>query len=53
MNRTPEAFSEAIEEGTDVPPAVLQETLALFSDGSVALLAYNEQTSERRDRAGA
>jgi zinc/manganese transport system substrate-binding protein len=44
-NRTPEAFSEAIEEGTDVAPADLQDTLALFADGSVSLLAYNEQTA--------
>ena len=44
-NATPAEFSEAIEEGTDVPPAVLQETLAVFSSGSVALLAYNDQTA--------
>jgi zinc/manganese transport system substrate-binding protein len=44
-NQTPDEFSEAIEEGTDVAPSVLQDTLALFSDGSVALLAYNEQTA--------
>lgn len=44
-NMTPEAFSASIEEGTDVPPAVLQQTLALFGDGSIALLAYNEQTA--------
>jgi zinc/manganese transport system substrate-binding protein len=44
-NQTPDEFSEAIEEGTDVAPAVLQETLGLFADGSVALLAYNEQTA--------
>ena len=44
-NQTPAAFSEAIEEGTDVAPAVLQETLALFADDSVSLLAYNSQTA--------
>jgi zinc/manganese transport system substrate-binding protein len=44
-NQTPEEFSEAIEEGTDVAPLVLQQTLALFDDNSVALLAYNEQTA--------
>jgi len=44
-NKTPKSFSEAIEEGTDVSPAVLKETLDLFSGGSVKLLAYNEQTS--------
>ena len=44
-NRTPEAFSEAIEEGTDVAPAALAKTLDLFDSGSVALLAYNSQTA--------
>ena len=43
-NRTPEEFSEAIEEGGDVAPAVLQETLDLFSSGQVEALVYNEQT---------
>lgn len=45
QNLTPEAFTEAIEEGGDVPPAALQETLALFEDDAVVLLAYNEQTA--------
>ncbi|MFT3854499.1 MAG: zinc ABC transporter substrate-binding protein [Ilumatobacteraceae bacterium] len=45
VNKTPEEFSEAIEEGSDVPAAVLQETLDLFKNGDVKLLAYNEQTS--------
>lgn len=44
-NKTPEAFSEAIEEGTDVSPAVLQDMLGVIGGGSVKLLAYNEQTS--------
>ena len=44
-NRTPEEFSEAIEEGGDVSPAVLQETLGLFSGGQVQALVYNEQTT--------
>jgi len=44
-NRTPEEFSEAIEEGGDVAPAVLQDTLALFSGGQVEALVYNEQTT--------
>jgi zinc/manganese transport system substrate-binding protein len=44
-NVTPEEFSEAIEEGSDVPPLVLDETLRLFETGEVALLAYNEQTA--------
>ena len=33
------------QEGDDVSPAALNETLQLFSDGTVDLLAYNEQTS--------
>ena len=45
VNKTPEKFSTAIEQGTDVSPVVLAETLALFSDNAVKLLAYNEQTS--------
>lgn len=44
-NRTPEAFSEAIEEETDVSASVLQETLDLFSQHQVSVLVYNEQTS--------
>ena len=45
VNKTPEKFSAAIEEGSDVSPLVLQQTLALFSEHQVKLLAYNEQTS--------
>ena len=45
VNKTPEKFSAAIQEGTDVSPVVLAETLALFSAHAVKLLAYNEQTS--------
>lgn len=44
VNKTPEAYSAAIEEDTDVSPAVLKETKDLFTAGSVKLLAYNEQT---------
>ncbi|WP_432562455.1 metal ABC transporter solute-binding protein, Zn/Mn family [Kineococcus sp. SYSU DK003] len=42
---TPEAFSEAIEEETDVPADVLQETLALFTQHQVQALVHNEQTT--------
>jgi zinc/manganese transport system substrate-binding protein len=42
---TPEEFSEAIEEGADVPPLALDDTLQLIADGAVALVAYNEQTA--------
>lgn len=45
VDRTPPAFSEAIEEGDDVSPRILQENLALFSGKKVKALVYNEQTS--------
>jgi zinc/manganese transport system substrate-binding protein len=45
VDKTPEAFSAAIEEGTDVAPGVLQQTVALFGGRQVGLLVYNEQTS--------
>lgn len=44
VDLTPAGFSAAIERDTDVPPAVLQDTLALFTDKQVAALFYNEQT---------
>jgi zinc/manganese transport system substrate-binding protein len=44
-NATPEAFSEAIEEGDDVSARTLQETLALFTGKKVEALVYNAQTS--------
>jgi zinc/manganese transport system substrate-binding protein len=39
---TPEGFSEAIEEGSDVPPALLAATLAAVADA--ALVTNNPQT---------
>ncbi|MEU2270691.1 zinc ABC transporter substrate-binding protein [Streptomyces olindensis] len=45
IDRTPAAFSEAVEEGDDVSPRVLRESLALFSGRKVEALVYNEQTS--------
>ncbi len=45
VNKTPPEFSAAIEEGTDVPPTVLSDTLALFTGKQVVALVYNEQTS--------
>jgi zinc/manganese transport system substrate-binding protein len=41
---TPPEFTEAIEEDTDPPAAVLQETLALFSGDPVRALVLNAQT---------
>jgi zinc/manganese transport system substrate-binding protein len=45
VNKTPEKFSEAIEQDTDVSPAVLEETEDLFDTKQVKLLAYNQQTT--------
>ena len=45
VNKTPAEFSKAIEEGTDVPATVLNDTLALFTGHQVTALIYNEQTS--------
>lgn len=45
VNRTPARFSEAIEEGHDVSPRILRESLALFSGGKVKALVCNVQTS--------
>jgi zinc/manganese transport system substrate-binding protein len=42
---TPAEFSEAVEEGSDVSPAVLHQTLDLLGSGQVRALVYNEQTS--------
>jgi zinc/manganese transport system substrate-binding protein len=41
---TPHEFTESIEEDTDPPAAVLQETLALFSGDPVRALIVNAQT---------
>lgn len=45
VNKTPAEFSESVEEGTDLSPRVLAETLDLFADGEVEMLAYNDQVS--------
>jgi zinc/manganese transport system substrate-binding protein len=42
---TPAAFSRAVEAGEDVSPAVLQQTLDLYSRRGVAALVYNRQTA--------
>lgn len=44
QNVTPDEFAEAIEEDTDPPAAVLQETLALFETDPVQALVLNLQT---------
>jgi zinc/manganese transport system substrate-binding protein len=45
VNKTPAEFSEAIEEGNDVPPRALRDTLTLFTGKQVKALVYNAQTS--------
>lgn len=44
-NKTPPEFSQAVEEGHGVSPAVLQEMLQLLSKDQVQFLAYNAQTA--------
>ncbi|MBP2216116.1 metal ABC transporter solute-binding protein, Zn/Mn family [Arthrobacter sp. CAN_C5] len=44
QNVTPEGYSEAIEEGSDVSVAILNDMMNLMEDESLAFLAYNEQT---------
>ena len=46
VDKTPPAFSHAVEDGDDVPPALLQQTTALLSSGAVKALVYNAQTSD-------
>jgi zinc/manganese transport system substrate-binding protein len=42
-NKTPGEFSEAVEEGQDVPPATLLEALKTISSRRVALVIVNAQ----------
>ncbi len=44
VDLTPEAFSEAVEEGQDVPPATLLEALDLIGSGDVRVAIANTQT---------
>ena len=45
VNATPPEFSEAVEEGSDAPAAVVADTLALFTGPSpVRALVANTQT---------
>lgn len=45
VNVTPAEFTEAIEEGSEISVSVFDEMITLASGGTVALLAYNEQTT--------
>lgn len=56
-NVTPEAFSEAVEAGQDVPPATLLDALDLIGGGSVRLVLVNAQaggaeTTQVEQKAG-
>lgn len=44
VNRTPEDYTAAIEEGSDVPPAVLKAATELAGSADIRFLAYNQQT---------
>lgn len=44
VNKTPADYTAAIEEGSDVPPAVLQEATQLAGSKDIRFLAYNTQT---------
>ena len=43
-NATPNEFSESVEEGQDVPPATLLESLQLIDSGEIAVMIVNPQT---------
>ncbi|MGZ0069751.1 metal ABC transporter solute-binding protein, Zn/Mn family [Microbacterium sp. Yaish 1] len=43
-NATPAAFSEAVEEGQDVPPATLLEAQQILRSGEVRIVIVNAQT---------
>ena len=43
-NLTPSEFSDAVEEDTDVAPALLRDVLDRIRDGSVDLVVFNAQT---------
>jgi len=44
VNVTPAEFSEAVEEGQDVPPAVLLEASRLIRSGDISVVIANAQT---------
>jgi zinc/manganese transport system substrate-binding protein len=50
-NETPAAFTQAIEGGSEVSAATLDETLSLFSSGVASILIYNDQTTSPETEA--
>lgn len=51
QNRTPAEYTAAVEEGADVPPAVLKAATATVSSKDTRFLAYNEQTEGPQTQA--
>ncbi|MGL1133832.1 hypothetical protein ACSTLP_24430, partial [Vibrio parahaemolyticus] len=45
VNATPNEFSESVEEGQDVPPATLLESLQLLDSGQIKVMIVNPQTA--------
>lgn len=46
VDKTPPALARADENGTDVSPVVLRQTLNLLTGAQVKALVYNDQTSD-------
>jgi zinc/manganese transport system substrate-binding protein len=51
VNKTPADYTAAIEEGSDVPPAVLKEATELAGSKDIKFLAYNTQTESPQTQA--
>ncbi|MGO1320475.1 MAG: metal ABC transporter solute-binding protein, Zn/Mn family [Galactobacter sp.] len=45
-NATPEGLSEAVEEGDEIPAALLNQGLQKIKQGDINLFAYNAQTAD-------
>ncbi|WP_022880232.1 metal ABC transporter solute-binding protein, Zn/Mn family [Microbacterium sp. B19] len=45
VNATPNEFSESVEEGQDVPPATMLESLQLLDSGQIKVMIVNPQTA--------
>lgn len=50
-NRTPAEYTAAVEEGADVPPAVLKAATSTAAAKDTRFLAYNEQTEGPQTQA--
>lgn len=50
-NRTPAEYTAAVEEGADVPPAVLKAATSTAAAKDTSFLAYNEQTEGPQTQA--